>query len=601
MHLSEFAAVNSGPITKLHIEFAFEGQRPVPTTLLGTNGRGKTSVLSIITDSIFEGAAQHFQDVLPSNGLSRSWFRLAGGSIIKSGTMGGFSILRFTDEGVDRFHSEKSGMFLGEAARNELPQSLHLGVNWPDDSKSHKSFQLPDDRSEAIFGKGVFAYFPASRAELPYWLNRESQVLDAFDTTLKFGGRLSKPIFVENGLHAFGQWLMSVIVEMRRDVQLVPINDGQLIPLGIQPSPEQDGAPLWQAALQLLRGILRNDNARFCWFGRNNPQKIGIDFGDGRSVPGLAGLSAGQASLLLIFGTLLRYADLSAPYTGFDNVHGICVADEIDAHLHIDLQTKVLPELIAMFPNVQFIMSSHSPLFALAMERRFGSGGMRLFDLDTGTYTSASAFSEFEAAFEAIAETEKFENAILARAQATGKPMVMLEGETDELYIRRAATALGKEAVIKNLELQWVGEKRDGKASNGGKNALNHALNTLRSNPNLTNRSVLLLYDCETNKPAEDFGNLHVRAIPKNGNAIVATDGIENLLPDSVFTAEMYDVRTEQKAYGGEITLKEINKMRLCETLCDAQTDVEIFRGFEAVFEIIEGLFPLALLPVKGR
>ena len=377
MYLTEFVAVNSGPIGKLHIEFAFDGSRPLPTTLLGTNGRGKTSILSIITDAIFEGASQHFQDILPTQGHGRSWFRLVGGGTVKAGADGGFSILRFGDEGTDHFYSEKGGLYLTEAARNELPQSLHAGVNWSDDAKSHKNFALPEARAEIIFGLGVYAYFPASRSELPYWLNRESQVVDVFDAKLKIGGRLAKPIFVENGIQAFAQWLMSVLVEMRRDTQWLPLKDGLTLPIAQQPPPEQDGAPLWNAANQLLRGIVRNDAARFAWFGRRSAQKIGIDFGDGRSVPGLEGLSAGQASLLLIFGTLLRYADQSAPFTGFESVRGMCVVDEIDSHLHIELQTKILPELIAMFPNVQFIMSSHSALFALAMEKRFGADGMR--------------------------------------------------------------------------------------------------------------------------------------------------------------------------------------------------------------------------------
>ena len=513
MHLTEFVAVNSGPIARLHIEFAFDGARPLPTTILGTNGRGKTSILSIITDAIFEGAAQHFQDILPTRGNERSWFRLVGGPTVMAGTSGGFSILRFGDEGNDHYYSEKGGLYLTETARNELPQTLHAGVNWTDDTKSHKIFALPENRAEIIFGLGVYAYFPASRSEFPYWLNRESQVVDTFDAKLRIGGRLSKPIFVENGLQAFAQWLMSVLVEMRRDTQLLSLKDGLTLPLAQQPPPELDGVPLWNAANQLLRGIVRNDAARFAWFGRRSAQKIGIDFGDGRSVPGLEGLSAGQASLLLIFGTLLRYADQSATFTGFESVRGICVVDEIDSHLHIELQTKILPELIAMFPNVQFIMSSHSPLFALAMEKRFGVDGMRHFDLDTGAYTSASAFSEFSAAFEAIAQTEQFESALLAHTQTHGRPLILLEGETDPQYVLRAGKALGKEALLETIELQWIGEKRSGNATNTGKNALNHACNTLRSNPNLTNRPVLLLYDCDANKPAEDFRNLHVRTI----------------------------------------------------------------------------------------
>ena len=592
MHLSEFIAVNSGPITKLHIDFAFNGDLPLPTTLLGTNGRGKTSILSMVTDAIFEGAAQHFQDVLPSSGMGRSWFRLVGNKTIRSGSAGGFSVLRFSDDSTDLFYSEKGGTYSADVARNEIPPTLHLGVNWQEDAKAHKSFTLPDERAEKIFREGVYAYFPSSRSEHPYWLNRNSIQIDTFDGNLRLSEQLSKPIFVENGLQEFAQWLLTVLVETRRDERFDRLDDGRIVALALQPDTYNDGAPLWQAANQLLRKILRSDTARFIWFGRRSSQKLGIDFGDGQQVPGLDGLSAGQASLLLIFGTLLRYADQSSAFTGLDQVVGICVADEIDSHLHIALQSKVLPELIAMFPRVQFIMSSHSPLFALAMERRFGAGGMRLFDLDTATYITAGSFSEFDVALKAIAETEQFENEVLARVQASGKPLVMLEGETDPIYLVRAAKALGKSDILERVELQWVGEKRDGSATNTGKSALNHAYNTLRSNPNLTNRPTLLLYDCDTQKPAEDIGNLHVRAIPRNANSKIALDGIENLLPDSVFLDEMYDEDQKSEAYGGVTKWKRLNKMRLCQAVCDSQTDVEIFSGFEVVFQILEGLFP---------
>lgn len=43
------------------------------------------------------------------------------------------------------------------------------------------------------------------------------------------------------------------------------------------------------------------------------------------------------------------------------DIAGIVLIDEIETHLHIELQKKVLPFLINFFPNVQFIVSSHSP------------------------------------------------------------------------------------------------------------------------------------------------------------------------------------------------------------------------------------------------
>lgn len=35
--------------------------------------------------------------------------------------------------------------------------------------------------------------------------------------------------------------------------------------------------------------------------------------------------------------------------------------DELEAHLHIDLQKKIFPFLTRFFPRIQFIVSTHSP------------------------------------------------------------------------------------------------------------------------------------------------------------------------------------------------------------------------------------------------
>ena len=43
------------------------------------------------------------------------------------------------------------------------------------------------------------------------------------------------------------------------------------------------------------------------------------------------------------------------------DIQGIVLIDEIETHLHIELQKKVLPFLISFFPNLQFVVSSHSP------------------------------------------------------------------------------------------------------------------------------------------------------------------------------------------------------------------------------------------------
>ena len=43
------------------------------------------------------------------------------------------------------------------------------------------------------------------------------------------------------------------------------------------------------------------------------------------------------------------------------SVEGIVLIDEIETHLHLELQKSILPFLTGMFPNIQFIVTTHSP------------------------------------------------------------------------------------------------------------------------------------------------------------------------------------------------------------------------------------------------
>ncbi|MFM4954522.1 AAA family ATPase [Aeromonas veronii] len=44
------------------------------------------------------------------------------------------------------------------------------------------------------------------------------------------------------------------------------------------------------------------------------------------------------------------------------NGHGIVLIDEIDLHLHPKWQQSVIPKLTNTFPNIQFILTTHSPI-----------------------------------------------------------------------------------------------------------------------------------------------------------------------------------------------------------------------------------------------
>jgi predicted ATP-binding protein involved in virulence len=70
-------------------------------------------------------------------------------------------------------------------------------------------------------------------------------------------------------------------------------------------------------------------------------------------------LSSGYSSILKIYTDLLMKVELR----GIDakDLTGIVIIDEIDAHLHVSLQKKILAFLDNAYPNIQFIVSTHSP------------------------------------------------------------------------------------------------------------------------------------------------------------------------------------------------------------------------------------------------
>jgi len=70
-------------------------------------------------------------------------------------------------------------------------------------------------------------------------------------------------------------------------------------------------------------------------------------------------LSDGYSTILNIISELIMRMENNASKS-YD-IQGIVLIDEIETHLHIDLQKKILPFLTSFFPKVQFIVTTHSP------------------------------------------------------------------------------------------------------------------------------------------------------------------------------------------------------------------------------------------------
>lgn len=598
MYISELIVRNNGPISDVRIEFArAPNDDPLPYLMVGTNGSGKTNLLSIIVDALYEGAASAYQDVAPIEGLGRSWFRLIGGKTISIGTQGGYAVAKFTEGNDTYLYTEKGGIFDPTVALTEVGNSYASVINWSTDG-AFKTFGLPIEAAKRIYAEGAYAYFPASRSEIPHWLNRTSLPEQKFDTSGGLSSKLGKPLFVERGLDSFAQWVMSVILDARIDPSEVSrvLSNASLLTgqfnAAIAKS-QMDTAAAANTTLTsinaLLRVITNRRSARFVWLGREHAQKVSIAEGDALIAAGLDGLSGGQATLLNVFGTLIRYGDRgTGASVPIGEISGICVIDEVDAHMHVDLQVNVLPSLIRMFPKIQFILSGHSPFFIMGMEKTFGKDGFRVIDIPSGNMVEPENYEELGQILKLMLETTNFQKYIDNTVAFMSQPKVWFEGETDPIYFKTAAALHGLSNILDLVEMEWIGAKdpNSGQGFNTGKDALDKASNLLTAKPNLVKNHVILVYDCDANKTDKDVGNIHVRGIPFNSDNTLARKGVENLLPVEVFSEEMYDKTTKTKDYGGSVTTSELNKMRLCANVCDKKKK-EDFHLFIPVLEEI--------------
>lgn len=70
-------------------------------------------------------------------------------------------------------------------------------------------------------------------------------------------------------------------------------------------------------------------------------------------------LSSGYSAIINIISNLILKMNKDTN-TNFD-VEGVVLIDEVETHLHVSLQKVILPFLESFFPNIQFIVTTHSP------------------------------------------------------------------------------------------------------------------------------------------------------------------------------------------------------------------------------------------------
>lgn len=447
MRIKRIYTRNVGPIDNADIEFCTNADKtPKPVILVGENGTGKSTILSNIVDAFYEMAGKTYKNVREQDGTGYQYYKTIKSSEIKIDHKYMSSIIEFCDTDSEKVvcrYVFMSGDF-------NCDEFIHaMGTDFKDKNirrnNNLKTTDILKEDVEKIFNANVICYFGSDRFEKPQWLGEKYyRTMKSNDVHMaikqRYSGNLYTPISVEDVTNETLQWLLDVIVDSRMDIvdvngvaQAVHANLKEVLALGI--------------ARKNIENIMTAIIGKDVYFGLNFRSEYGSRFNifdrqdEKVIVPSLDALSTGQSVLFNMFATIVRYADSKDINRSINcgEIEGIVVIDEIELHLHSKLQREVLPKLLKLFPKIQFVITTHSPLFLLGMDEAYGKDGYCIYQMPKAEIISSECFTEFQNAYLYMSQTEKFQSEIKNAIQnKNNKNLIVTEGATDWRHLKAA-------------------------------------------------------------------------------------------------------------------------------------------------------------------
>ena len=588
MYLKRIHLESCGPILDLDITLPFLSSSPKPVILVGGNGSGKSILLSYIVLGLQMAKRTAYPNAHKTD--SDRIYKLCSPEYIRVGHRYyfarvdyeydlGYSELQLRSQKRTYYGVPPEGILGSEA------ESLWATMNSNEATHVDSSRLTNRDTVLEAFSRNCVLYFPSDRFENPAWLDESNLRFRASHMDIpNTAERSARKIVNVSPLKANQKWIYDVFMD---SVQRV-LEKGAKATLH---RPEI----FFHAAMEIINTVIDHDTLLRIRIGHRHNRKVGL--GDGQSivVPNIFQLSSGEVSLLSLFLSILQDFDLAnVPISSAEEVRGIVIADEIDLHLHTRHQYEVLPKLIKKFPNVQFVVTSHSPLFVLGLSKELGEGNFAVYEMPHGSEIGPEGFSEFGEAYNAFALSDQHVSEIRDAIAKSQKPIVFVEGKNDVKYIHRAASLLGYENLIERVEIR----------GGGGNSNLNKVwnyrklLNIRRDNP------VIILHDPECKQAPDRKENVYRRIISKNDKSPI-DKGIENLFNRETLefalehkrdfidirSAHEYTVRGKTKEAKEEWSVNTDEKTNLRNWLCEngSAADFENFRG---VLELIKTILP---------
>lgn len=470
MYLKNIIIENMGAIERFELlekDLIKIDGNPKVLILVGQNGSGKTTLLSSIVDAFYEFGNKLFEEVLPKDGMGYKYFKIYGGTNLKINNQYGFNFLQFESDIKYEYLD-----FIGALEISELQQKtnslLTLPVNTSQINNPNKLTTecQSNETLKKDFILNSYCFFPSDRFENPYWLNSEiSFTNEKFNENEKFSNKLNKEILIRKSLSDIKSWILDLFLDSRVDIIKVPYNNNSMYNI----KQNVNDIELLKKSVEninvLISKILGSEvELEVNFRGRGNSRLKLVDKITRQDVlPSLNNLSAGQSTLLSIFANIIKSSDVSDLNKSIDlnQISGIVVIDEIDLHLHIELQKEILPKLIKLFPQVQFIITSHSPFFLNGMAKTFEQDDYIVVNMPSGKILNAyDEFEEFNKAYEIFEDLtndyKKERDLLKIEIEKSAKPIIITEGKTDWKHLKKALERFRSQDLYTDLDIEFL-------------------------------------------------------------------------------------------------------------------------------------------------
>jgi predicted ATP-binding protein involved in virulence len=432
-HIEKIIIVNRAPFNKIELDFK-ENEIAVLTAI---NGSGKTTILSHIVDAWYEMARSHFPNEFEQK--ANKYYRVSSPVYNLDRNKPSFVYIRFRNiEGAYDYLDVRNNCTETEyndaiKIEEKIPFSQFSSSLTQTHNIKISSNNFNKQVAEKLFLNNIATYFPSYRYEAPGYLNEPYKVNLDFNKSSGFSGHLTNPIEVISGLPQLANWIMDIVLDMRMNStipEMIVFNNLNTI--------------ITQSLISKNLGSLRfgvgsrgMGSTRIQIVKTSNKQSV---------YPTIFNLSSGESSMLCLFGELLRQADNYRNNIQLNEITGIVLIDEVDKHLHIKLQKEVLPRLFNLFPNVQFILSSHSPFLSMGLAEQV-LNRTKIIDLDNfGISTDPTSNALYQEVYNMmISENARFKNlyqSLSASISEGSLPLIITEGKTDAQHIKKAKEIL---------------------------------------------------------------------------------------------------------------------------------------------------------------